>query len=90
MTSLVKIHHAITAHGHSLSLQSVMPPAPGAAQQVSRSLLLLPFHHWGNAPVSAVREPIQTDREGEKKTKLTLTVSTWTTKRGCPLSVGQR
>lgn len=53
MTSLVKIHHAITAHGHSLSLQSVTPPAPDAAQQVARSLLLLPSHHWENAPVSA-------------------------------------
>lgn len=46
MTSLVKIHHAITAHGHCLSLQSVTSPRPaqGAAPDAATagSTLTLP------------------------------------------------
>lgn len=55
MTSLVKIHHAITAHGHCLSLQSVTSPrpAPGAAPDAATagSTLTLqpPSWCWDNA-----------------------------------------
>lgn len=43
MTSLVKIHHAITAHGHYLSLQSVTSPIPaqGAAPDTATAGITL-------------------------------------------------